>query len=161
MPENICPACEAPNTTEDFCLSCKFPFNGTEDQKSMHIGKYISGKVAADASDKAIQKSRKILFFLAGLNVLFIILNLNNPEYNIITLLLNLILAAAYLLFGILIKRSPVVFTVIPLVMIIAITMLNTILDPASIAQGFLTKFLIIMSLGYSVYLNYEAKSFE
>lgn len=161
MSENICPACEAPSATEDFCLHCKFPFNGTEDQKSMHIGKYISGKVAADASEKAIQKSRGILFFLAGLNVFYIIVNLYNPEFDIFTMFINLVLAAAYLLFGILIKRSPVVFTVIPLVMIIVITLLNSLLDPASIAQGFITKIFIIISLGYSVYLNYEARSFE
>lgn len=161
MAENICPACQAHNTTDAFCLNCKFPFQGTEDQKSMHIGKYISGKAAADASNKAIQKSRNILFFLAGLNVLYIILNLSNPKYDLITIFINLILAAAYLLFGILIKRSPVVFTVIPLVMITVITLLNSLLDPASIMQGFITKLFVILSLAYSVYLNYQAKSYE
>lgn len=40
-----CPACKAEQIENvEFCKNCKFPFNGTDKEVAIHIGKFIKKK---------------------------------------------------------------------------------------------------------------------
>ncbi|MFD1096002.1 hypothetical protein [Salegentibacter chungangensis] len=162
MENNICPACKATQIeTRDTCGNCEYPFKGTEEERSLHIGKFISRKSIIDTSETAIKRSRNILFVLAGLNMLFILINVSDPQFMVIDIILNFILGLAFLIFGFLIPKSPVVFTIIPLILLLLVYLLNALIDPETLASGFIMKLAIIGTLGYGVYINIKSEKFK
>ena len=157
-----CPACKIEN--EDLienCENCEFPFNGTEKEKGIHIGRFINKKGIVTDSDESISKSQKILIGVAVFNLAFLIIGFSNGGFDIISIIFNGVITGIILLCGIFIKKNPVILTLIPLILIIGINVLNFIFDPQSILNGILMKIIIIGSLGYSLYLVYQKKKFE
>ncbi|WMI65997.1 hypothetical protein RBH94_02290 [Aestuariibaculum sp. YM273] len=157
-----CPACKKEYQEQlSICNNCNFPFNGSEKEKGIHIGRFISAKGVITDSDNSIEKSQQILFFITGLNVLFLIVGIWNSSYDIIDLILNGIISIIFLLCAIFIKKKPLLLTSIPLLLMIGINILNYILEPRSILNGILMKVAIIGSLIYSIYLIISSEKFK
>ncbi len=75
MENNNCPACKTEFSERvEFCSKCEFPFNGTEKEKAIHIGRFIGKKGVIADSSIYIKKSQNILYFIAGLNIFSLIL---------------------------------------------------------------------------------------
>jgi len=162
MEKTICPACKKEHIEQlDICNNCSFPFNGTEKEKAIHIGRFINKKgVLTDSSD-SIKKSQLILFAIAGFNALFLIAGLFNGNLLPIDIILNTIVTLTFLLCGFFIYKKPVLLTVIPLILIIGINILNYFIEPSSIFRGIIIKLIIIGSLIYSIYLIKSAENFK
>lgn len=162
MENPTCPCCKiAILESTLICSNCQFPFNGTEKEKSIHIGRFISSKGVLTDSDDSISKSQKILSVITALNTIFLIIGITKGNYMILDIILNGFITLIFLLCAIFIKKMPLVLTCIPLFLVISINILNYFIDPISILSGIAMKLVIIISLGYSVYLIVQAKKFQ
>ncbi len=157
-----CPACRIDTyENSDFCDNCIFPFKGTEKEKSIHIDKFISKKgIVRDSSD-AVGNVRKILFALAALNVLSVFVLYSGDTYHLFDLVLNVFLALVFVFCAILVKKAPLLFTALPLTILLCVYILNAIIDPVSLLSGSIIKVLILGSLIYSILLSLKAKRFQ
>ncbi|OEK07685.1 hypothetical protein A8C32_17045 [Flavivirga aquatica] len=157
MDLKYCPACKNDNNSKvDFCIKCDFPLTGTEKDKSIRIGKFIGKKGIIFDADNSLEKSRKLLYYAAAFFILGIIINFSSLTNNILALGFNISIAMVILTCGILIKKAPLVFLLIPLILLLSIYGLNYMYDPTSLPRGIFFKLLIIGSLIYSIY-NYLA----
>jgi hypothetical protein len=162
MNPNICPACKNVNTNESvFCSTCEYPFQGTEKEKSIHIGRFISKKGILVDADDSIRKSQNILLLVIGLNVLYMVFNFDFLINNKIILLLDVLIIISFGVCAFMMKKAPVLFTIIPLIIILALYVLNFIFDPRSILNGILLKIIIVGTLVYSVLLHVKSKKFK
>ncbi len=163
MQPTTCPACStASESPLEFCSKCQFPFNGNEKEKSSHIGRFITEKNIVQDSEKAILKSRRILFIISGLNLLMAIIAIFSAEdLFIIDAIVYIFIAAVFALFASFIRRSPIVFTIIPLLFLLMIYLIDAVYDPGTIARGFIFRLFIIGSLGYGAYQCYKAEKFR
>ena len=157
-----CPSCKiAQYEIQEFCKNCNFPFNGTEKEKSIHIGRFINKKGVVQDSSNAIGNVRKILFVLAGLYVISIIVLFSNASAHWIDLAFNGFLVGIFLLCALLVKREPVFFTAFALVALVGVYILLAVIDPMSLLNGIIFKVLIVGSLLYSLLLSFKAKKFK
>ncbi|MDY7393804.1 hypothetical protein UMM65_00985 [Aureibaculum sp. 2210JD6-5] len=157
-----CPACKKEFETEiDKCTRCNFPFNGTEKEKGIHIGEFINKKGVSYDLDDSLGRSQKILYFIAGLNALFIAVILVNGNYDSIGLSLSILFTVTILLSAFFLKKNPVLFSIIPLALIIGITLFNYLIDPNTLINGIVLKIIIIGSLIYTIYLSVQSKKFS
>ncbi len=162
MEHKICPACKNENNSSNtLCDKCEFPFEGTEKEKSIHIGRFIGDKgIIFDAED-ALKKSQYLLFLAAGLYTLPVIINfsflLNDP----FALAFNGLIIITFIVCSLFIKKSPLTFLILPLVLLLAVYTINFIVDPNTLVQGILFKVLIISSLIYSIYNFVVSEKFK
>lgn len=157
MENKMCPACK--NTSDNdhkICIKCQFPFEGTEKEKSIHIGRFIGDKgIIFDAED-ALVKSRNLLFIAAGLYALPVVINISALLTDLFVLGFNILVIITFVISGVFLKKSPLTFLILPLALLLAIYTINFLIDPNTLLQGILFKLLIISSLVYSIY-NFTA----
>ena len=157
MSDKVCPACKNDNEEHNnICIKCEFPFNGSEKEKSIHIGKFIGKRGVIVDSEDSLTKSQNLLYFAAGLYVLGVIINFSALSNNILALLFNFAVILVIAVSGLLLKKSPLLFLIIPLLVLLTIYISDWIYDPNTIYRGILFKLLILGSLIYSIY-NYLA----
>ena len=158
----ICPACKNINNADTlFCDKCEFPFQGSEKEKSIHIGRFINKRgVVFDAND-SIRKSQNILFLVIGLYVLGLVINFEFLLDNKIFLVFDILIIISFGVCAFMLKRAPVLFTTIPLIILIALYVSNFIIDPRSILNGIIMKVIIIGTLVYSIYLHISSNKFK
>lgn len=153
-----CPACKKEHIESlDNCNICAFPFNGTEKERAIHIGRFINTKGVLIDSVDSIKRSQMILFVIAGFNTLLFLINFFLGSI----FLLDIALIGIFLLCGILIRKSPILFICIPLVLIIGINISNYFIDPSLAFNGIFIKILIVSSLIYSIYIILKANKFK
>ena len=71
-----CPACKNVNETDiDSCVRCEFPFNGSDKEKSIHIGKFIGQKGIITDSEDSLTKSQNFLYLAAAFYLVGVIVN--------------------------------------------------------------------------------------
>lgn len=164
MPKlKICPACK--NENENIrveCAFCKYPFEGTEKEKAIHIGQFINKKSVLTDTDNAILRSQQILFAIAGINTIFlIILFLNSTNIPASSFVLPVFIIILFLTCAFLIKKNPLVFIAIPLAVLLTLYGVNYLYDPSSLLRGLLLKIIIVGSLIYSLYLIVSSNKFK
>lgn len=157
MENKVCPACKNENeNSNEFCIKCEFPFNATDKEKSIHIGRFIGKKGIIVDADDALTKSQNLLYLAAGFFLLGIIINFSVLLNNWFALLFNVVVVAVIVVSGALLKKSPLLFLIIPLFVLLSIYISNYLYDPNTLMQGIVFKCLILGSLIYSIY-NYLA----
>ncbi|PCE66378.1 hypothetical protein [Sediminicola luteus] len=162
MEKKVCPACGFYSLeAHHFCDNCNYPFSGTDKERSVHIARFIDAKgVVADAED-SILRSQKIIFAVAAVNTVFMVIGAVNGGMDVLGFGLTLIVTVTILLCGVFIKKQPVFFTLVPLILIVATYIINFTISPESIFRGIIFKLIIIGSLGYSIYLVKQAERFK
>ncbi len=162
MESNVCPACKNDNDSNiNLCVKCEFPFNGTEKEKSIHIGRFIGKKgIIFDAED-SLTKSQNLLYLAAGFYILGLIVNFSILLNHLIALVFNIVVIIVIALSGFLLKKSPLLFLIIPLTVLLMVYFLNYLVDPNSILRGILFKFLILGSLIFSIYNYLVSEKFK
>tara|TARA_A100000171_G_C2139209_1_gene153223 strand:+ start:6522 stop:7028 length:507 start_codon:yes stop_codon:yes gene_type:complete len=157
-----CPACKTEVYQQDnLCENCKFPFMGSEKEKSIHIGRFISKKGVVQDSSNATTNVQKILYALSALYVISIVIIFSSPDSHWLDMVFNAFLAVIFLLSAILVKKAPVFFTAFPLAVLLGVYTLLAVIDPVSLINGVIIKLLIVGSLVYSLYLLYKSKQFK
>lgn len=157
-----CPSCKTIFIeNKETCSKCNFPFNGTEQEKSIHIGQFILKKgVVIDASDY-LKKTQNILYSLAGLSVIGLILFILPVNHYTIDIVFNVSIIIVLIFCGFFIKKNPILLTVLPLFLVIGVSLLNYLANPIILLQDALLKILIIGSLIYSINLQLKASKFK
>lgn len=157
-----CPSCKTVFVeNKETCSACNFPFKGTEQEKSVHIGQFILKKgVVIDASDY-LKKTQNILYAIAGLLGISLIILVLSKNYYTIDLVFNGSLIIVFICCGVFIKKNPILLIVLPLFLIIGVYLLNYLVDPNTLLQGIFIKTIIIGSLIYSIYLQLKASKFK
>jgi len=157
-----CPACKNSVSTEtEKCDYCEFPFNGSEKEKSIHIGKFINKRgVIFDAND-SIRKSQNILLLVIGLNILGLIISYDSLMTDKFVLIINILIIISFAVCAFMIKKAPVLFTVIPLIIILSLYVINFIIDPKTIFSGIIMKLIIVGTLTYSIFLQISSDKFK
>ncbi|WP_406683555.1 hypothetical protein N1F78_12810 [Seonamhaeicola sp. MEBiC1930] len=162
MESKICPACKNENLSRaDNCQICEFPFTGSEKEKSLHIGKFISDKGIIIDSEDSLNKSRNLLFLAAGFYILGAIINYSLLLNNLFALVFNVVVILIIVVSGVLLKKSPLIFLSIPLILLITIYAINYLADPNTLINGIIFKMIILGSLGYSIYNYLASKKFK
>ena len=159
-----CPACKEPQEINvSNCTNCRFPFTGSTQEKSKHIAQFINKKSVINDAEEALSRSKKILFLISGYNFLFILVSIlsSTIEVDVFSISINLILGLGFVICGLLLKKSPMFFSVFPLGMILGLYTVNFILDPDLAMRGIIYKLIIVGSLIYSIYLLQKAKTFN
>ena len=149
----ICPNCKSNYEIEPpTCSTCGFPFNGTDNEKSLFIGQQIlkKGKIS-DLTDQ-IKIARIILWFIGGLNILlsFLIFNFN-PMREIYIFGGLFFLGLVFIGFGFLTYKKPFISILIPLIMLLLFYTMGAIAEPNTLFQGILWKFFFLLGLIYSL----------
>jgi len=149
----ICPNCKSNYEIEPpTCSTCGFPFNGTDNEKSLFIAQQIlkRGKIS-DASDQ-IKKARIILWFIGGFLILVSFLNLiKNPMREIYIFGVLFFLGLLFIGFGFLTYKKPIISILIPLIMLLLFYTMEEIAEPNTLFQGILVKFFFLFGLLYSL----------
>lgn len=162
MEKQKCPSCKKEFLENvSICTNCNFPFDGTDKEKAIHIGRFISSKGIITDSNGSIEKSQKILYTITGINIFFMIIGFSNGNFVLVDIIINSFITLIFLLCGIFLKKKPLLLTVIPLTMMIGIYTLNYLIEPNSIFSGILMKIFILCSLIYSIYLILSAEKFK
>lgn len=152
----VCPACKNEiDTNNQFCDRCEFPFEASEKEKSIHIGKFISNKGIIVDSDDSLAKSQNLLYLAAGFYILGIIINFSVIKQDLFSLIFSVVVIFIIALCGFLLKKAPLIFLCIPLALLFFIYTINYLSNPRTLAQGIIFKILILGSLIYSIY-NYK-----
>lgn len=156
MSEKVCPSCKNQNEANvGFCCKCEFPFNASDKEKSIHIGKFISNKGIILDSEDSLAKSQNLLYLAAGFYIIGVIINFSTLKQDIFSLIFNIGVIFIIALCGYLLKKSPLIFLSIPLALLLFIYTINYLIDYRTLMQGIIFKILILGSLIYSIY-NYK-----
>jgi len=162
MEDLICPACKTKIYIQDeFCDICAFPIHGTEKEKAIHIGRFINKKGVVEDSSNALSNVQKILFAISGLYLISFLIIYSKPDSHWLDLLIYGILVGVFLLSAIVLKKSPLFFTVFPLIVLLFFYTLLGLIDSSTIYKGIALKIFIISSLLYSIFLTIKANKFK
>ncbi len=162
MEIKTCPACKNENNIEvNFCELCDFPFEGSEKEKSIHIGKFIGKKGIIIDSEDSLTKSRNLLLIAAGFYLVGSIINYPLLLEYLILLIVNVIIILVITTSALLLKKAPLLFLIIPLTLLLIIYISNFIINPDTLLNGIIFKVLILGSLVYSLYNYVASKKFK
>jgi len=162
MEQVFCPACKNEHIiSEDLCRICQFPFNDTQKEKSIHIGRFIGEKGIIQDSNDNLDKSRNLLFLVAMLNIVSIVINYKLIFQNVLVAIITLSIPAIIIVSALLIKKSPIVFLSIPLLLMLTIYLIEYILNPYSLLRGIVLKVFVVGLLGYSIYNYIISQNFK
>lgn len=157
-----CPACKAEQIENvEFCKNCKFPFNGTDKEVAIHIGKFIKKKGIIFDSGDSIERSQQILIGIVCINLLFIIIEYFTIASTFSDIITNLIITAIIAFCGYRIKKNPILYTLVPLIILLFVYTFNFIFNPILFRTGIVFVLAIIGGLCYSIYLIKSAKKFK
>lgn len=157
-----CPACSKEQIERlDRCNTCDFPFNGTEKEKSIHIGKFISKKGVLTDSDTTIKKIQQLFYFIGGFNLMLFVMHSLIGVVFIVNSILDFLFFVIFMVCGIFIRKSPLVFTIIPLLFMIGINGIYYLIDPGLVLKGIIYKLIIVGCLIYSIYIVLKAQEFK
>lgn len=162
MENHHCPSCKNNTPTSyELCSFCKFPFNGTENEKSLHIGKFISAKNILDKSEENIQNSKKILFMIVAFNILGVVISVMKNQYDFFGILISTIITLTMLFCALYLHKKPMILTIIPLSLILLIYTINFIFSRETFFQGIIFKTIILFALTYNLYTLNQANKFK
>lgn len=137
---------------DNFCITCGYPINGTEEDQRFFVSERNALAIDLEDHDKKVNQAGKTLYWLAGLTVAWSFI-----QYAITAskdadtdgmakpvLLVNMILAALYLGLGLWSRKKPVVALVSGLSLYIIVQILSTVGDPTYLFKGIIIKILFI-----------------
>lgn len=162
MSSKACPSCKNKNNTDaPFCVICDFPFNGSEKEKGIHIGKFISNKGIIDDSEDYLIKSQRLLYIAALFYLIGTVVYVFSASYYVITLVVNLFVITILVVSAIFIKKQPLLFLGLPTFVLTTIYVSEYFIDPLLLLKGIIFKLIIFGCLIYSIYIYFESKAFK
>lgn len=154
----VCDHCkEEVSMTDRFCLSCGFPANGTEDEQRTYRLKISSSKDLLKEAEKKIREAKIIIYVLTALTFLMgTIAGFGNDD--LASLIVNLLLCTLYLIFAAWSNKNPFRAILTCFIVYLTIQVLNAIVEPATIMQGIIVKFIFIAVFLKGIQSANEAK---
>ena len=157
-----CPSCKRTITVDStLCTNCNYPFKGTDKEKAVHIASFISKKNVVIDAETALKNSKKILFFVAAMFVFSFLLSWISGSFNLLLAIFYGFLFSIFVLCAVFLRKNPVLFSAIPLVVLLSLYSFEYFLDTNTFFSGIFIKVLLIGSLIYGIYLNKKAVRFK
>lgn len=162
MENKTCPACSNKNEFKvSICNTCEFPFEGSQKEKSIHIGKFISDKGIIVDSDDFLIRSQQLVGFAAAIYLLRALINFSFLLSSPIDLFLNVFVIAVLVISALFIKRAPLIFLFIPTFILTTIYLIEYLIDVNIFISGIIFKLVIFGCLIYSIYINLQSNKFK
>jgi hypothetical protein len=143
------------------CKFCDFPFSGSDEEKSKHIGRFIVNKRVISDSEDSLEKNQYLLYIISAITFISAIIFFNKIEGFYFETVLSFFNGFVIFFCGFFLKRKPTVLTIIPLVLILSMYLLNYLIDPNTLFKGIAFKLIIITSLVYNIFLIQKSNSFK
>lgn len=154
-----CSKCDTPLPEHQvFCASCGYPERGTDAQKSKFQGQKVLKEREKREAGKKIKSARNTLFIVAAFTFLIGVYYYFQLDRNSGVLITNTILAIVYLLLGFWSQKKPLVSLILGLLVYLTVIVLMGILEPLSIAKGFIFKIIILIYMGKGINSALELK---
>ncbi|MFI2742675.1 hypothetical protein ACG2LH_08045 [Zhouia sp. PK063] len=163
METSYCPSCKLALEEEPTgnCIRCNYPFHGTEAEKSKHIGEFISQKGIGLDLEAIVKRCQRYLFIVTAIQLVVSFIGIMNNSVSFIFLLLNGFVVCSFFLCALFLKKNPVVFSIIPMAIVIMIFIVDYLFAPELLLSGIKTKLIILALLGYCVYIATKAEGFN
>lgn len=162
MEQLTCPACKLENqSTNDLCLTCHYPFHGTDKEKSALVATFVMKKGVVSDAQKLIKSSRNWLFIIAGFSAISALYAMYINSLSTIDTIFNIVVVSGILLCALFLEKRPVILAAIPLFLIVMTWVLSGFVDPSNLLRGIIFKTIIVIVLGKTIINCYKAKQFE
>lgn len=156
-----CPNCSAEiDGNPMYCVSCGFPLNGTEKEKSKFYAEQAMTKSKVKDAPKKIRQARNTLFIVGGLQLLFgiVVYFMADATEELIA---GAVLFLIYLGLGFWSQKKPLIALILGLLLYLSLIILSAVVDPTTITSGVLVKVIIIVFLGKGINSARELKKQE
>ena len=120
------------------------------------VGKLAGKAWKLEQAVEKIKRAKLTLFILGGLIIIPSLMYLLVGD--ILLFISSLVIGCVFIIAGIMVKKYPIVSIIIPLVLYLALILLETIEDPFSLYKGLVWKIIFIFLLGYGAYSAIIAK---
>lgn len=149
---SVCYFCKKEELQEDvsYCPDCGFPQGKEKPEQLKFITTFINKKKLLKDIEKAIKKSQNILYIIAAFTLLSGAIIMFTTE-DVALLVVNIILALLYFVFGFYSKKHPVPTIASGFGLYMVIIILNAIVDPSTIYHGIIFKIIFITALVYGL----------
>jgi hypothetical protein len=138
------------NSDDAFCDKCGYPLKGTPTEQQRSIADRTTNEIDHDKYKKSIKISATALYLVAASCVITGILQYGSDqdeELKFYVLLINLVVAFAFVALGAWVPKKPLPAILIGSVLYFSILTLNMIYDPLTLKQNFLIKIAIVIVL--------------
>lgn len=160
-----CRACGNPvNEHDQFCTSCGFPLQGTDEAQSLFITQRHSRLHQIKELNRKVKSAQTTLFVLAGLFFVFGVIYYfigGQDQIAFAALIQNLILAAVFLALGGWAKSKPVVALISGLVLFILLQLILIAQDLENIGRGIILKVIVIIYMVKGLQSAIEAEKIK
>ena len=147
-----CPTCKTEFEIQpEICKKCRFPFTGTEKEKSIFIGQQIFKKGNVSDTTDRIKKARIILWVIGGINILSPFLIYNNDPLQGIYIITGIIIGLIFIGFGFFTYKKPFISILIPLILLLLFYIIDALADPITLIQGITWKVIFLSGLIYGL----------
>lgn len=151
-----CPTCKTVYETDvELCAKCGFPFRGTEKEKSSFIAQQIIKVGHIEDARKSVKSAQTILLVIGAFNI---ILSLITKNIGII--IVGSIIGIGFIVLGLIVKKSPMLFLSIALSILLLLYIADAIQDISSLSRGLIIKVAYLTSLGYAIVRVKRASAF-
>lgn len=121
------------------------------------VGKLAGKAWQLEQAVEKIRRARLILFILGGMIILpSLVMYLQTGDKFLVVL--SFIIGSFFILAGLMVKKKPIVSIIIPLILYIALVMIEANGDIIALYRGIVWKVIIIFLLGYGAYSAIIAK---
>ncbi|MGC6430381.1 MAG: hypothetical protein ACON5F_05005 [Jejuia sp.] len=159
--EHICPNCKSEvSQVELECEHCGFPLAGTDKEKAIFIGRQISNKSKIGDAKESQAKAQRILYIVAGFQILNGVLVYFNTK-SLIDTAFYIVLGLLLGVFGFFSSKKPILFLSLALALILGYYVLLYLINPELVFRGSMWKVVIIGFLGYGIWNAIEAKELK
>jgi hypothetical protein len=142
-----CPTCKAEyQEPVDKCPTCGYPFSGTDKEKSSFIAQQIIKGGHIDDARSSLKNAKAVLFVIGAVNIVFAIIS-----GDLGTIIAGVIIGSGFIVFGFIVERSPVLFLVIPLSLLLLLYLADAFFDPMTLVRGIWWKLAYITALVYAI----------
>ena len=147
---NSCVVCQKTTTPEDdFCQTCNYPIKGTEEEQQSFMDIRTIKELDLEEQGtkiKQVSNSLKVISVLTVLMGAVGYFTTDDPDEKLILVVFNLFLAVVYFSLGLWSVQKPRTAIIIGLTIFILVTILNTVVEPASIIRGIILKIFVVVS---------------
>ena len=167
--QELCGSCfKSVGVNDAFCDSCGYPLKGTEADQKNFIAIRNAKEIDLDAAREKIKKAGSVLYWISGATLvvgllLFMIEYVKGGDNSeaVATVIVNIILGAIYLALASWSKRKPFAAIVSGLSLYVLVIILSAIVNPVSLASGFIIKIVFIIYFVKGIKSALEAESLK
>jgi hypothetical protein len=155
-----CEHCLAENTADKkFCTQCRYPIAGTDDEKREFRANIAKNKSLLKSAGEHIHSAKNIIYWLAGLSMLTGLILFFSQD-DLASLVAYGLICILYLGLAAWCSSNPFGSILTAFIVYISLQLLYAIINPVSLASGFIWKIIFIGSFIKGIRSASEARNY-